>query len=150
MKIFAYGVNTNLDHMAAMCPGARCLGQATLPNYSLVFKRHCDIEACQGAQCAGVLWEVDDKTLEILDTFEGYPVYYQRKPVEVWHGAERVSAMVYYMTAGHDYRLPSEGYFQEVRDGYVANGIDTVQLIYAVANTRHILSDRANKTLINQ
>ena len=150
MLMFTYGINTNIKHMATMCPNARLIGTAILPNHSLVFKRHCDIEAHQGAQCTGVLWEIDQTVLDTLDTFEGYPTYYERKFVEVWYKAERVTAMVYYMTPAHDYSLPSDGYFQEVREGYVENGIDTIQLIYAVANTRHILSDRTNKTLIDQ
>ena len=148
--MFTYGINTNAEHMSRLCPTARKLGTAVLPNYSLVFKRHCDVETHQGAQCAGVLWEVDQEALDTLDTFEGYPTYYERKYVEVWFGTERVTALVYYMTPGHEYRLPSDGYFQDVRAGYINNGIDTTQLIYAVANTRHILSDRANKVLTNQ
>ena len=147
MLMFTYGMNTNREHMAALCPTARSLGQAILPNHRLMFKRHCDVETYQGAQTVGVLWDIDEKDIEIFDRLEGYPVYYERKTVEVWYNTERISALVYYMTPGYTYQVPSDGYFQTVRDGYIAHGLDVTQLIYAVANTRHVLADRVETPL---
>lgn len=140
MLMFTYGMNTNLEHMAALCPTARSLGPAILPNHRLIFKRYCDIELYQGAQCSGVLWELDESNVSVFDEFEEYPTFYDKKMVEVWYNSERVMALVYFMTDGNKYQLPTDGYFQIVRSGYLSHGIDTTQLIYAVANTRHILS----------
>jgi hypothetical protein len=51
-------MNTNLDQMAARCPGAVCLGPAWIMDYALVFRYCADIEPAVGNWCDGVLWEI--------------------------------------------------------------------------------------------
>ena len=141
MKYFSFGMNTNVEQMQQRCPAAECLGSATLYNYQLVFRRHCDIEAVLGAHCDGVLWEISNDNLAALDLLEGYPDYYNRHTVEVYHYGMPLKAMVYQMSSPYPLQLPSSGYLEMVRQGYAANELDLSQLARALGYTRSHLLD---------
>ena len=129
MKYFAYGMNTNLDQMAARCPGAVCLGPAWIEGYALVFRHFADIEPAAGDWCDGVLWEITDDHLVALDRLEGYPYHYTRFTVVVHTDRGSDTALVYQMTDQSYEHPPSNHYFNTVYEGYEQNSVDTHQLI---------------------
>ena len=129
MKYFAYGMNTNLDQMAARCPGAVCLGPAWIEGYALVFRHCADIEPAVENYCDGVLWEITDDNLAALDRLEGYPYHYTRFTVVVHTDRGSDTALVYQMTDQSYEQPPSNHYFNTVYEGYEQNSVDTHQLI---------------------
>ncbi len=129
MKYFAYGMNTNLDEMAARCPGAVCLGPAWIEGYALVFRHFADIEPAVENYCDGVLWEITDDNLAALDRLEGYPYHYTRFTVVVHTDRGSDTALVYQMTDQSYEQPPSNHYFNTVYEGYEQNSVDTHQLI---------------------
>ena len=129
MKYFAYGMNTNLDQMAARCPGAVCLGPAWIDNYALVFRHFADIEPEVDSYCDGVLWEITDDNLMALDQLEGYPYHYTRFSVVVNTDRGSDIALVYQMVDQSFEQPPSNHYFNTVYEGYEQNNVDTHQLI---------------------
>ena len=129
MKYFAYGMNTNLDEMAARCPGAVCLGPAWINDYALVFRYFADIEPSPGNWCDGVLWEITDDNLAALDRLEGYPWHYTRFTVVVHTDRGSDTALVYQMTDQSYEQPPSGHYYNMVAEGYVQNSVPTDQLI---------------------
>ena len=129
MKYFAYGMNTNLDEMAARCPGAVCLGPAWINDYALVFRYFADIEPSAGGWCDGVLWEITDDNLTALDRLEGYPWHYTRFTVVVHTDRGSDTALVYQMTDQSYEQPPSGHYYNMVAEGYVQNSVPTDQLI---------------------
>ena len=129
MKYFAYGMNTNLEQMAARCPGAVCLGPAWINDYALVFRYCADIEPAAGNWCDGVLWEITDDDLVALDALEGYPYHYTRFSVVVHTDRGSETALVYQMTDQSYEQPPSNHYFNTVYEGYEQNSVDTHQLI---------------------
>lgn len=129
MKYFAYGMNTNLDQMAARCPGAVCLGPAWIDNYALVFRYFADIEPKPDSYCDGVLWEITDHNLLALDVLEGYPYHYTRFSVVVNNDLGSDTALVYQMVDQSFEKPPSNHYFDTVYEGYTQNSVDTHQLI---------------------
>lgn len=129
MKYFAYGMNTNLDEMAARCPGAVCLGPAWINDYALVFRYFADIEPSAGNWCDGVLWEITDDNLSALDRLEGYPWHYTRFTVVVHTDRGSDTALVYQMTDQSYEQPPSGHYYNMVAEGYVQNSVPTDQLI---------------------
>ena len=129
MKYFAYGMNTNLDQMAARCPGAVCLGPAWIDNYALVFRHFADIEPDVDSYCDGVLWEITDNNLVALDVLEGYPYHYTRFSVVVNTDRGSDTALVYQMVDQSFEQPPSNHYFNTVYEGYEQNNVDTHQLI---------------------
>ena len=132
MKMLAYGMNANVESMAIRAPTAKFLGKAKLEKHKLVFKMHADIEQSDN-DMLGVLWDIDEEVLQLMDMTEGYPVYYNRKVVDVVHNGQVEKAWVYFMNNQSDYCLPSESYYELVRAGYFNAGIGMGQLHLARA-----------------
>ena len=133
---FAYGMNTNLEHMARRCPGAVYIGPAHLRNYELVFKTHADIERRDGSGMWGVLWNITEDCERSLDFVEGFPFYYIKQEYVVQpknnKPQENIIAMVYKMTPNHNYALPHEHYQQCLLEGYTSAGINIDQITKAL------------------
>ena len=122
-------MNTNLDEMAARCPGAVCLGPAWINDYALVFRYFADIEPSAGRWCDGVLWEITDDNLQALDRLEGYPWHYTRFTVVVHTDRGSDTALVYQMTDQSYEQPPSGHYYNMVAEGYQQNSVPTDQLV---------------------
>ena len=131
MLMFAYGMNTNSAQMAHRCPAAVSLGVAELDGYELVFRGCADIRAREGTTMEGVLWDITDDCLAALDILEGYPTYYTRYDVPVFHNGEWKSAMVYKMNSG-DIFPPNAGYLRMLFEGYSEHDADVQQIYDAV------------------
>ena len=86
MYYFAYGSNMNLEHMRRLCGwNFTVLGAAFLKNYELGpdIRGYANVRPQAGKQVAGVLYEVDQQSLDALDEFEGYPEVFSRSEVKV-------------------------------------------------------------------
>lgn len=129
--MFSYGMNTNVAQMAHRCPAAVSLGVAELPDYELVFRGCADIEPTPGSCMEGVLWDITDNCLAALDVLEGYPSFYTRYEVTVFHNNEWKTALVYKMNAG-DIFPPNAGYLRMLFEGYSEHGADVTQIYAAV------------------
>ena len=130
--MFAYGMNTNLMSMARRCPAARCLGNARIQNYRLRFAVHADIVPQANSVVEGVLWQVTDQCIKSLDIAESYPWYYDKKIITASHNGEDVDVLVYVMTGQTADSAPGMGYYQMCMEGYLENGVSTVQLSSAL------------------
>ena len=131
MLYFAYGMNTNQEQMAWRCPKAVSLGAAELPEYELAFRTHADINPVPGSSMEGVLWEITDECLAALDQLEGYPSYYTRYEVDVFHDNKWKKALVYKMNSS-GFASPSAGYLRMLVEGYSDHGCDLQQLYDAI------------------
>ncbi len=131
---FAYGANANRQEMEIRCPSAQWAGTATLPDHALRFRIHADVEPNDGSSVYGVLWIIDDAALALLDQYEGYPYYYDRKMVQIWQDGEPILAMVYQMADQSYQDLPHRDYLNRVRAGYGQCNIPGDQLDRALAN----------------
>ena len=125
---FAYGSNINLDQMAYRCPAAQVVGPVVLEGYELLFRGNASgngvatIKPKEGQQ-------VHERS---LDLYEGYPHLYEKESVAVRdHAGRQLTVMAYVMTDGDRWRspaLPSEYYYQGIRDGYRQNGLPLSKL----------------------
>lgn len=131
MLMASYGMNTNIEQMAARCPAAISLGTAELPDYELVFCGCADIRPTPGSQMDVVLWNITEECLAALDVLEGYPDYYTRYEVEVFHDGAYKRALVYKMNSGSIFP-PSAGYLRMLFEGYSVHGADVQQIYRAV------------------
>jgi len=122
-------MNTNLEQMAARCPGAVCLGPAWITDYALVFRYFADIEPAAGNWCDGVLWEITDDNLRALDRLEGHPWHYTRFSVLVHTDRGSDTALVYQMVDQSFEQAPSGHYYRMVAEGYEQNSVPTDQLV---------------------
>jgi gamma-glutamylcyclotransferase (GGCT)/AIG2-like uncharacterized protein YtfP len=128
MKYLAYGMNTNKAQMAQRCPQAQSLGKAVLYNHEFRFARHADIIENPEFVTQGVLWEITPDCELSLDALEGYPTYYLKKMVNVFHNGNIVKAMTYYMAGEQIDEFPSDGYLEMLFEGYNEHNVDTGQI----------------------
>lgn len=122
---FAYGSNMNFKQMKERCPSSKFLKRVYLKGYKFVYdgyspKRNgavANIVKSPNGIVWGALFEVDKKAIESLDWYEGYPVNYQRKIVEVADDeGTRYKAFVYLRKA-LEKGVPSKEYKEVILEG---------------------------------
>ena len=84
----AYGSNLNIRQMRIRCPHARVIGTAVINDYELLFKgsrtgAYLTIEPKEGGEVPVAVWEVTESDETALDRYEGYPVFYYKKEMEL-------------------------------------------------------------------
>jgi len=132
--VFAYGMNTNFDVMTGYSRSIRFAGTGVLPGWELASRHFFDVQPVPGAQVEGVLWEVTEEGLRMLDAREGYPTFYDRHLVTVTVGYVKKVAYVYSMSIVPlpQLRPPSRTYLDMCTAGYKLYGLPLEQLHRAV------------------
>jgi phage replication-related protein YjqB (UPF0714/DUF867 family)/gamma-glutamylcyclotransferase (GGCT)/AIG2-like uncharacterized protein YtfP len=121
---FAYGSNLDVTQMAHRCPDATNPRPATLADHDWLINERgvATVEPLDGAQVHGVLWQISDKDLEVLDSAEGVPVRYRRDRMTVHTDDGPADAWVYV-----DHRVetgaPRPGYLERIMAGAVHHGL---------------------------
>lgn len=137
----AYGSNINLRQMGVRCPAAEPVCPVVLEDYRLAFRASgvATILPEEGSKVHGLLWKLTPQCEAALDAYEGYPRFYEKKDVAV-KDSNGVSyrVMAYIMTSEHACVLadPLPGYSDEIRYGYVQNGMPTGAFDHAVKRAR--------------
>lgn len=137
MYYISYGSNMNVEQMAWRCPNTKIFGNGKLYGWKLVFNYHADIIETKkpNDMVPVVVWNLEDENDKYsLDRYEGYPSYYKKVLTKVkMDSGKTVKAMVYVMANERKgIYPPTIGYFNCIRDGYMANGIDLDPLYAAV------------------
>jgi len=117
---FAYGSNMAPNVMARLCPEHRFLGVARLDGYRIAFTRRsvrtgtgvADIVAEAGSTVWGVLYEIGEGDVAILDRKEGHGWAYVREPftVRLESGAEQQAVAYTVRTKESSPVRPSRAY----------------------------------------
>lgn len=131
MIYLAYGSNMHIEQMKRRCHTGKVLGTSTLKGYRLVFNSVATIEPDPDRCVPVVLWDIQTADEKKLDCYEGYPRLYRKETVQVELNGETVDAMVYIMNS-EGVRPPGEYYYNVIREGYEANGLDTAPLKQAL------------------
>ena len=131
---FAYGSNINLEQMDYRCPDATVVGPVVLENYELLFRRggFATIAPKEGGRVHGLLWSITPECERSLDLYEGYPRFYGKEMMDVELDGKTISAMVYVMTPGQEFGIPSDHYANVIWEGYESAGFDTQVLEDAI------------------
>lgn len=144
MYYFAYGSNLNLDHMRRICGWHfHVLGVAELSGYELGGdgRGFANIRPQSGKQVVGVLYDVDQHSLDALDEYEGYPNVFNRVEVQVKDDSgETYTAWVYLEKAelfGGDFW--QEEYLKRVVSGAVENHLpqEWIDFLYSFHKPAH-------------
>jgi len=123
---FAYGSNLSKKQMLERCPDSKPKLIATLPNYKLVFvgwSRHwrggiASIKSFKGGKVLGAIYEISDRDLRRLDSYEGYPGSYNRLQVTVFSDdGEPIEAITYIKSGQLEETTPSKEYLAIVQQG---------------------------------
>ncbi len=116
---FAYGSNMDAAQMHERCPNARLLGKASLPGYMLDFRIYspkresgcADIVLVPGEVVWGLLYDVTEKDITSLDTYEGVPQSYRRIRVRVIDAlGKKYKADAYEVVQKSPFQKPSQEY----------------------------------------
>jgi len=119
----AYGSNMDEKQMAKRCPTARLLGASEIEDYRLLFKgsktgAYATIEAQKGGRVPVLVWEIGEQDERNLDRYEGYPVFYYKKEIEVQLVGERKNAMAYAIDENRELGVPSARYYNVLENAY--------------------------------
>jgi gamma-glutamylcyclotransferase (GGCT)/AIG2-like uncharacterized protein YtfP len=140
-KIYAaYGSNMHLNQMKKRCPKAQVLGSGELLDYRITFRGKqsgvANVEKMPGGRVPIVLWEITKECERALDRYEGYPQLYKKIKAKVLAANGEQDAMLYVMAEEYESMpaLPSDYYFEIIRQGYADNGISTKPLLEALAS----------------
>lgn len=127
----AYGSNINLEQMQFRCPTAKRVDTAMLNGYELEFRGVATIVPKQDSAVPVLLWELEPQDERALDRYEGYPRLYRKETLEIEVNGQKREAMAYLMN-GMSIAPPSGTYYEAIRAGCLANGMDTRYLDEAV------------------
>lgn len=148
-KIYAaYGSNMNLKQMKTRCPKAKVIGKGELHGYKLTFRGRqagvANVERWGQATVPVVLWAITKECEQALDRYEGYPTLYKKDVVNITTTNGEQKAMLYVMAKQYESMpaLPSEHYFEIIRQGYKDNKIGTEPLRKALNNTQDALKTK--------
>lgn len=125
MYYFAYGSNMDWQQMQRRCPSAKFVCIARLAGYRFAIARHSRLRNCGtanifaelGSEVCGVVYEVSDQDLTILDGFEDG---YRRESAFVYDlndGNRPLGVIVYIAAKENDVPLPNAAYKQHITDG---------------------------------
>jgi len=138
---FAYGGNTNKNHMTKHYPDVTFVSKGILKGYKIIFRdtqpfkekntslsnlesAYCDIIKSKDDSVEGVLYKLDNKSKEKLDNQEKVPLLYLIKEVEVEteveSKVEKINVFTYVMREDIECKIgiPSERYYNIVKNGY--------------------------------
>ncbi|OBG18365.1 replication protein [Mycolicibacterium celeriflavum] len=121
---FAYGSNLNVTQMALRCPDAANPRPAKLADHDWLINQRgvATVEPFDGSEVHGVVWQLTDHDLAVLDSAEGVPVRYRRDRLTVHTDDGPAEAWVYI-----DHRVepgpPRPGYLERIIDGAMHHGL---------------------------
>lgn len=132
LPMFAYGVNTNIQHLKLRCPewdGQWC--SARLDGHRMRFEKaypgamtsFCNIQEEPDAVVFGVLLWLDEHSFKMIDSYEGFPKHYDRKLVVVeTRRLGQQKAWVYFSEHVDASLPPSRTYYRNVMAGLKGSG----------------------------
>lgn len=133
----AYGSNLNRRQMEHRCRTAQVYGTGRIQNYRLAFKTvgtyaYATIEPCRGEHVPVAVWRLGRGDEAGLDRYEGYPLHYVKKAVEViLEDGDVIKGMVYVMNPKAVYGLPTGSYLDCIWEGYQSFRFDEHKLYEA-------------------
>ena len=147
----AYGSNLNLPQMAYRCPTARVVGKSEIKDYELLFRGArrggvATVEPKEGSAVPVLLWDIKPADEMALDRYEGYPTLYQKQVLNLELDGKSVEAMVYVMTPGHEFGVPSDFYVDTIMEGYGTAGFDPQVLEDAIDHACELVKEQEVQT----
>lgn len=136
--IFAYGSNMHHGQLLERCPSAQIVTTGRARNWALSFVGHnartgggvATIQRCIGETVHGLLFEVSDEDMAILDGFEGVPHVYEKHYIHVdGHGVNYFATA--YVHRAAQLNRPNFRYFARVLAGAIMNDLPIKPIIYA-------------------
>ena len=126
--MFAYGVNTNIEHLLHRCPAWNSKWMpAVLPDHEMRFSKvypraetsYCNIKRRPGSEAYGVMLWLDEDSFARIDRYEGFPVHYERKLVTAICGGRSMRCWTYWSRHRSNRHAPHDTYMRNVMRGLI-------------------------------
>ena len=145
MYYFAYGSNMNWEQMQRRCPSTRFVCVASLKDYRFAIARHSRLRNCgtanifadSGSEVWGIVYDVSEPDLIILDSFEDG---YRREKLFVCasgNSQNSLEVLVYIAEKEDTVPLPNPEYKRLILDGSKALEYPRILLLDARTNPSH-------------
>jgi gamma-glutamylcyclotransferase (GGCT)/AIG2-like uncharacterized protein YtfP len=118
--------------MLERCPNSSIVGPGLLHGYRLYFGSYAstwkgavaDVSKSEdsGTSVPVIIYNLPDSDLKLLDYYEGYPMKYKRKKVNVTlRNGKKVIAWIYFLSPAHEgqFGAPSHKYYEQIRRAYL-------------------------------
>jgi gamma-glutamylcyclotransferase len=137
---FAYGSNLSSEQMLRRCPDSTPLDTAYLAGYELCFpfssatwggKGVAGIQPHQDRNVYGVVYQMSEQSLMILDQYEGHPFKYCRKRLKVLTSDNASTDVWIYIPMtdrSHDFYHPSRRYIAAIIRGAMEHSLPSKYL----------------------
>ena len=135
----------NLEQMKYRCPNAKMKGTGVLENWRVMFKgsltgSYATIEEEEGQNVPVVYFTITKTDEENLDYYEGYPIFYYKREVQIKTNKGYIEGMVYIMDESRQYGLPTDRYYKILSEAYKKFGFDENILSEAVKYSANNMS----------
>ena len=130
----AYGSNINLKQMAYRCPHSKVVGTSEIKDFELEFRGVATIVPKENASVPVLIWELDERDLPTLNSYEGWPRLYRQEKMDFELNGKSCEGMAYLMNHG-EIATPSQQYYNTILQGYRENGLDESYLQRALENS---------------
>ena len=127
----AYGSNLNKAQMKRRCPSSLPYTGIILENWRLVFKGVADIEKSNNSSLLLGLYKITNDCEKKLDIYEEFPNIYKKYYFNQEVNGKKVNIMIYIMNNKFNYSIPSQKYFEVIKEGYENWGFKTDFLFFA-------------------
>lgn len=122
---FAYGSNMNWEQMQRRCPSAQFVCVARLKDYRFAIARHSRLRNCgtanivaeTGSEVWGIVYDVSEQELTILDGFEDGYRRERTLALTIGDSQSAVEVLVYVAEKEDNVPLPSSEYKQLIVAG---------------------------------
>jgi gamma-glutamylcyclotransferase (GGCT)/AIG2-like uncharacterized protein YtfP len=127
IKYFAYGSNMDMSRLSTRGVNPITRSKGTLKNWKLKFNKKAsagdwsfaNIEPSEGDSVEGLVFDIKEGDLKLLDKFEGAPRHYRREILIVETYTEEINCITYIAQPEHivEGLLPQKDYIQFLING---------------------------------
>lgn len=117
-KFFSYGLFLDTSRLAINKNTEEVLGVGFLPFHKVIFDSYATIVKTKSEKDLvwGILYKINDETLNSLDLVEGYPIYYDRTLKDICVSSGKEEAWVYHIKGELNFRPPQISYFNLIKN----------------------------------
>ena len=114
----AYGSNLNKAQMLNRCPNSKPFKSMVLERFRIVFKGVADIEKNSHYKLYMGIYNITKECEKALDYYEEFPKIYNKFYIDYIFEGKNEKILCYTMNKLFSYAVPSQKYFNVIKQGY--------------------------------
>lgn len=116
MKYFAYGSNMDHGQLESRIGQTALVGNGRLPNHQFRINQRgvATVVTCPSAQVYGLIWELNESQLAVMDRYEGVAAGHYRRCDVLIHANESVETCITYVATVSEAGQPRSEYLERI------------------------------------